>query len=253
MPTTEQQTQQQLLQQTAPTTAGDALTQQTTLDQAGLVGPQLGQTEAYNNALGGYSTAQYGVTQEQNALSQQENSLQSGTNAAQQGFEEQGYGLQQAAFGLTAQQQAQANTQALQGISSSGVANGTLNTIGQGRNVSNQNSAYALQQQQLANSQQQSQASQGSEEAGFAGGQQQLQLAGQNLGLIAQANGISQNQALTMLNYGNQQAGATAQSDILGLLGTYGAAGGQDEQQVGSALSNIGFAGGVNTLARPGG
>lgn len=251
MANSQQSTIQQLLQSLAPQTAGDALTAATDQQQIGLVGPQLGQTEAYNNALGGYSTQQYGITQQQNQLSQLGNQEQFATNAAQQGFEEQGFGLQQADFGITAQQQAQANKQALQGISSSGVASGTLNTIGQGRNVSNQNIGYGLQQQQLANAQAQSQASQGSEEAGFAGGQQQLQNAGQNLGLIAQANGISQQQALTMLNYGNQQAASGAQQDVLGLLGQLGNTGESDASNVGAALSQIGFAGGINSIARP--
>jgi hypothetical protein len=253
MPATpQQQTTQQLLQTTAPTTAGDALTAASDQQQIGLAGPELAQTEAYNNALGGFSTQQYGVTQAQNALSQQGNAQQYQQGIAQQGFEQQNYGLQQQAFGLQSQQNQLAHTTALQNQSTSGAASGTLNTVGQGRDTSNINSNFALQQALLGNSQQQSQISQQAEQSGFGYSQEQIGNAGKNLGLIAQANGISQSQALSMLNYGNQQSATGAQQDVLSLLSQYGQTGEGDVSTVGAALSQQGFAGGINALAKPG-
>lgn len=250
MATAQGDTLQQLLGSIAGQTSGDNLTQASTAQQIAQVGPELAQSQAYSQALGGYSTEQYGITQAQNALSQQGNAEQYAQGQAQQGFEEQNYGLQQQAFGLQNTGQQEAHTQALQGISTSGTASNTLNTVGQGRNVSNQNQSFALNQALLGNSENQAAVGQAAEQSGYNYNQQQISNAGQNLKYIAQANGVSQQQALTMLGYGQQQAGQGAQTDLLQLLGQYGSGASADAANVGSTLSQIGFAGGINTLAR---
>jgi hypothetical protein len=54
---------------------------------------------------------------------------------------------------------------------------------------------------------------------------------------------------MTMLNYGNQQAGAGASQDLIQLLSQQGNTASGNLSNVGGALSNIGFASGLNALA----
>jgi len=259
-------TQQQLLQAIAPQTAGDALSESATQQQIGLVGPETAQQVAYANALAGIQTQQYGITQQQNTLQQTENTQQGAQNVAQQGLEEQGYGLQQQAYGIQGGQlgvqQAQLNLayqNAVTGQQNQGAASGTLYTHGQqqalgtlAQNQSLSTQSLGLQNQLLGNQQQQSQVTQAGEESGFQFNQQQLANAQQNLQLIAQANGLSQQQALTMLNFQAQQAGIQGQQQGLQLLSQLGSTEANDESNIGSALALQGFAGGSSGPAKKG-
>lgn len=255
-------TQQQLLQQIAPQTAGDALSAATTQQQIALVGPETAQASAYAGALAGIQSQQAGITQQQTALQQTENTQQIGQNATQQGVEEKGYGLGQAAIGIQGQelgvQQQQANltyNNALRSQQDSGAAGGSLYTHGQssamGTLKSNDaltNQSLGLQNSLLNNQSQASANTQQGEESGYQFSQEQLGNASTNLGLIAKANGLSNQQALTMLNYQQQQAGLQGQQQTLQLLSQLGQTETGDEGNVGAALSLQGFAGGINAL-----
>lgn len=260
--TTSALTQQQLLQAIAPQTAGDSLTEAATQQQLALVGPETAQASAYAGALAGIQSSQAGITAQQNTLQQQENSQQIGQNQTQQGLEEKGYGLSQASIGLQGQelgvQQQQQNlsyNNALRSQQDSGAAQGSLYTHGQSSAIGTlkQNDALTNQslgiQNSLLNNQSQSAANtQQGEESGYAFNQQQLDNAQTNLGLIAKANGLSNQQALTMLNYQQQQAGLQGQQQTLSLLSQLGQTGSNDESNAGAALSLQGFAGGINAL-----
>jgi hypothetical protein len=257
------QTQQQILQGVAGQSAADNYTETSQLGQMNQVVPELGEQTAYTNALAGNQQQQYGVTQAQTALQQQENVQQGAQNVAQQGFEQTGYGLQQGSLGIQGQelgvQQQQSNlayTNALRSQTQQGAASGSLNTHGQ--NIANatltQNKAYGdqalgLQNSLLQNQSQQAANTQQGEESGFQFSQEQLGNAQTNLGLVAKANGLSNQNALTMLNFQDQQAGEAAKTSAYQLLGQYSQTLGQDSASIGAALSLKGFAGGINTAA----
>lgn len=264
--TTSALTQQQLLQAIAPQTAGDALTEASTKQQLNLVGPETAQASAYAGALAGIQSSQYNITQAQNTLQQQGNTQQLAQNTTQQGIEEKGYGLSQGAIGIQGQelgvQQQQLNlnyNNALRSQQDAGAAQGSLYTHGQssaistlGQNQALSSQALGLQNSLLNNQSQAAANTQAGEESGYQFNQQQLANAQQNLGLIAKANGLSNQQALTMLNYQQQQAGLQGQQQTLQLLSQLGSTASNDESNVGAALSLQGFAGGINTLARTG-
>jgi hypothetical protein len=249
-------TQQQLLQGLAPTTGADNIAIAALQSQQQAITPQVAQETAYANALSGIQSSQYNIQQQQTGLQQLGNTQQAAQNTAQQGIEQTGYGLQQAAYGIQGSeltnQQASLNLNygnALRSQSDTGAGQGTLNTQGQARANSTLGTqqvlatgALGLQSQLLGNQQAQSQNTQAGEESGYQFNQSQLANAQQNLGLIAQANGLSNQQALTMLNYQNQQAGVQGQQQSTALLAQIGEARLGDLSNVGSALSTQSFA-----------
>lgn len=249
-------TQQSLLQGIAPQTGADAIQLAGLQQQQQLVGPETAQNVAYAQALAGIQSSQYGITQQQTGLQQTENTQQSAQNVAQQGIEQTGYGLQQGAIGLQAQelgvQQQQTNltyNNALRSQQDSGAAQGSLYTHGQSsamntltQNDQLQNQALGLQNSLLNNQSQSAANTQAGEESGFQFNQQQLGNAQANLGLVAQANGLSNQQALTMLNYQQQQAGLQGQQQSAQLLSQIGEGALGDESTIGSALGLQSFA-----------
>lgn len=218
-------------------------------EQLGLTGAQLGQTEAYQQAMSGYQAQNLGLGEQ--ALGIQGTGLaeQGAQAATQQGFEEQQYALQagqypeQQAEAALAYQNAMRNTQGQQAIG------GTQNTVGGQADVSTLKQNYGFQQQDIARAQALSQLGQKSEESGYGYTQEQLQNAQQNLALNAKANGISEQQLLTMLNYGQSQTAETGAQDIISLLSNLGSTVSGNLSNAGGALSNIGFASGLNALA----
>lgn len=220
--------------------------------QLGLVGQQFGLQEAYNNAMATNQLGQLGISAQQTGLQQLGLQQQSAQAQAQQQFEQQQYALQsgqypeQFAEAKLAYQNALMNQQGQQAIG------GTMNTVGGKQQASTLTQQYGFQQQDIARAQALSQLGQQSELSGFQYSQQQLQNAQSNLALIAKANGLSQQQAYQMLQYGNQQAGLGAQQNIIGILSGMGNAALGNISALGGALSPIGFASGLNALA-PGG
>lgn len=250
------ETQQSLLQGIAPQTGSDALQIAGLQQQQSLVGPETQQNVAYAQALAGIQSSQAGITAQQTGLSQLENQQQGVQNQAQQGIEEKGYGLQQGAIGLQGQelgvQQQQQNlsyNNALRSQQDSGAASGSLYTHGQSSAMSTlktsdtlANQALGLQNSLLNNQSQAAANTQAGEESGFAFTQQQLGNANTNLGLIAKANGLSNQQALTMLNYQDQQAVLQGKQQSAQLLSQVGQAALGDESAIGSALGLQSFA-----------
>jgi hypothetical protein len=257
-------TQQQLLQAIAPQTSADQLQVQAADQQLNLVGPETAQNVAYANALAGIQTQQYGITQQQNTLQQQEGVQQGAQNVAQQGIEETGYGLQQGAIGIQGQQlgvqQQQLNlayNNAVTGQQDQGAASGTLNTHGQktalntlGQNQALSTQSLGLQNSLLGNQSQQAANTQAGEQSGYQFTQEQLANSQQNLQLIAQANGLSQSQALTMLNYQGQQAGLQGQQQAAGLEQQKEGIISGDASNIETTLGAISFAGGSSGPAK---
>jgi hypothetical protein len=248
----EQSLLNQLSTSTYPSTAPAELNLGLTNEQLGQVNPNLNNQLAYNNAMAGYQQANLGISNAQLGIQQTALGQQGQQQAAQQGFEQQGYNIQQGQYPEQQAEAALAYQNALQQTQGSQAIGGTQNTVGGKSAISTLGQQYGFQQQDIARSQALSQLGQQSEQSGYGYSQEQLQNAQQNLALNAQANGLSQQQLFTMLNYGNQQAGVQAQQQAQGL---------QTQQatdlisilaQGGPALSQIGFATNLNAIAGTG-
>ena len=224
--------------------------------QYGLLGQQLGlantglsQANTYNNVMAGYQQGQLGITAQQQGIQRTGLGQQGAQQQAQQGFEQQQYGLAQTQFPEQRAEAALNYQNAMKNLTDSAAASGTSNTQGQQRAQSTETAQYGFQTQDINRAQAQSQIQQQAEQSGFQYSQQQLANASQNLDLMAKANGMSQDQVLTMLNYGNQQQGQQTAQDVLGILSQMGQAGVANQQQLEASLSQAGFSGGINALA----
>jgi hypothetical protein len=218
-------------------------------EQLGQVGPQLGQQLAYNNAMAGYQGQNLQLSEQGLGIQQQANQQQQQQAATQQGFEQQQFGIQQGQYpeqtaeANLAYQNAMRQTQGAQAIS------GTQNTVGGQADISTQNQEHQFQLQDIARSQALSGLGQQAEQSGYQYSQQELQNAQKQLSLSAQANGLSEQQMMTMLNFGNAQAGQGAVQNIIQLLSGQASNALGQAGNVGNQLSQIGFASGVNALA----
>lgn len=218
-------------------------------EQLGLVNSNLGQTTAYNNALAGYQGQNLQLSEQGLGISQLGLQQQGAQSQAQQGFEQQQFGLQQQQY---PEQQAEAATAyqgALMGQQAGQAIGGTQNTVGGKQQAGALNQSYQFQQADIARAQQESQLGQQAEQSGYGYSQEQLANAQSNLSLNAQANGLSEQQLMTMLNYGNQQTGEGAQQDIISLLANQGNTAAGNLTNEGTTLSQIGQKAGLNALA----
>ena len=247
--TPQQQGISALNNQIAPTTALGQTQYNIGQYQLGQVNPELQNALTYNNAMAGYQQGQLGITAQQQGIQRTGLQQQGALNTAQQGIEQQQYGLQQTAYPEQRAEAALNYQNAIKNLQDSQAASGTSTTQGGQRAVGTENQQYAWQQQDINRSQALSQLSQQSEQAGFQYSQEQLQNASANLDLIAKANGMSQQQVMTMLQYGNQQQGQGAVQDVLGILSGEAQTGVTNLQNVGAQLSQIGFYSGINTQA----
>lgn len=250
------QTQQALLGQltgtAAPTTAEGNVQNTLTQDQLGLIGPELQDSTAYNNAMAGYNQA--GLESQLQGIGIQGTGLaeQGAQNSAQQAIEQQSYGLQSGQYPEQSAEAALAYQNQMMQTSGGQAISGTANTVGGKQQVATNQANYGYQTQDIARAQALSGLGQQSEESGYGYSQQELQNAQQQLGLSASANGLSEDQLMTMLNYGNTQAGVGAQQDVVSLLSQLGQGELGQVGTAGSALSSIGFASGFNALAGAG-
>lgn len=242
---------QQLQGEAAPTTAGTNLQYALGQQELGLTNANLADTTAYNTAMAGNSAQQLGLSEQGLGISQLGLQQQGAQLAQQQGLEQQQYGLQSGQYPEQQAEAALSYQNAMQQTQGGQAIGGTANTVGGRQNVSTEQQQYGFQTEDIARAQALSQLGQQSEESGYGYSQEQLQNAQSNLSLSAQANGLSEQQMLTMLNYGNTQAGAGAQQDIISLLAGQGSTASGGLTGVGAAISPVGFAAGVNAAAQP--
>lgn len=233
----------------APSIAQGDIQNQLLQTQIGQIGPETQESIAYNNAMAGYQQA--GLQNQAEDIGIQGVGLQQqgAQNAAQQGFEEQGYALQQGQYPEQSAEAALAYQNTMMQTQGGQAIGGTQNTVGGRQQVSTQAQQYGFQQEDINRAQQLSALGQKSEESGYGYSQEQLANATKQLGLSADANGLSQQELMTMLNYGNTQAGEGASQDLIQLLSQLGSGELNQVGTAGSALSSLGFAGGINALA----
>jgi hypothetical protein len=233
----------------APTTAQGQVQYNLGQEQLGLINQNLSTTEAYNQAMSGYQAQNLGLGEQGLGIQQLGLQQQGAQNQAQQGYEQQQYALNQTQYPEQSAEAALAYQNAMQQNQGSQAISGTQNTVGGKQQTSTINQNYGFQQQDIARAQALSQLGQQSEQSGYGYSQQQLSNAQQNLSLNAQANGLSEQQLLTMLNYGQSQAGQGAASSLVQLLSGQGTNALGQVENTGSALSTAGFAGGFNAVA----
>lgn len=187
--------------------------------QLGDLGPSLAQQSDYATLLAGDQLGGLGINSQQTALQQQGNTQQYQLTQKQQ------------------QEQGQKNqlqfTNQLQSLIGGEAASGAINTGG-----SKQQQSTLAQNAQWAN------ADLSRQEQLSAGDYARAQ---QNYGLIGEANGLSQQEVYTRLQYGIDQLGESADpSSLVSQAGNVLSGGAQG---VGSTLSEAGLLGGVNASA----
>jgi hypothetical protein len=203
----------------------------------------------YNATMAGYQRGQLGIQSQQQGIQRTGLGQQGALAQTQQGIEQQQYGLQQQQFPEQRAEAALNYQNAMKNLQDSQAASGTSTTQGAQRAVGTENTMYGFQQADINRAQQQSQLGQQSEQAGFQYSQEQLQNASANLDLMAKANGMSQDQVKTMLNYGAQQQGQQTAQDVIGLLSQMAQTGVSNAANVQAQLSAAGFSSGINGLA----
>lgn len=233
----------------APAAANSQLQYNLGQDELGLQNSALTQGQAYSNAMAGYGAQNLGLSEQGTALSGVGLQEQGANTAQQQAIEQQQYGLQQSQYPEQSAEAALAYQNTMMQTAGGQAIGGTANTVGGRQQVATNAANYGFQQQDIARSQAESALGQKGEEAGYQYTQEQLANARTNLGLSAQANGLSEQQMLTMLNYGNTQAGQGAAQNIIQLLSQQGSTASGGLSNEGAALSPIGFAAGVNANA----
>jgi len=204
---------------TAPQVAQQQLGVAGIESQLGTLGPKLQQQADYSSQLAGYQLGGLGINSQQSALQQQ------GT--------EQRFGAQQESFAQQGQQQQLDFSRQLQSLVGGSAASGALNTEGakQGQADIGQRAKWAA-------------ADLSRNEKLSAGDQARAE---QNYALLAKANGLSQQEVYTRLQYGLGQMGQSA--DPSSLVSQAGNALSGSVQGVGSTLSQAGLLGGMNALA----
>jgi len=239
----------QLQGEAAPTTAAGQLQYNLGQNELGLVNANVSQQQAYNNAMTGYDAQNLGLTEQGTAISGLGLQEQGAQNTQQQGLEQQEYGLQSGQYPEQQAEAALAYQNTMMQTAGGQAISGTANTVGGRQTVATNAANYGFQTEDIARSQALAGLGQQSEESGYQYSGEELQNAQANLALSAQANGLSEQQMLTMLNYGNTQAGESGAQDIIQLLSQQGSTASGNLSSVGSALSPIGFAAGVNAQA----
>lgn len=204
---------------TAPTVAQQQLGVAGIEQQLGDLGPGLQQSADYSDLMAGYQLGGLGINQQQTALQEQGSAAHYA--ATQQGFQQQ------------AQQNQLDFTNQLQSMIGSAAASGASHTGGAETGQSTLATQKQLADQSLA-----------TQESLSAGDQARAQA---NYGLIGNANGLSQQEVYTRLQYGLEQMGESA--DPSSLVAQAGNALSGSVQGVGSTLSQAGLLGGLNALA----
>lgn len=237
---------QALLSQVAPQVASDQAQEASLQQQIGAAPAQVNQANAYATAQEQLQQQNLGISEQQLNLQGQGAGLTTALTKQQQGYEQEEFGAQQ--------KQAGANYQyALKNLQGQQAESGALGAPGQARDTANLTSNFQTQQQEAQLGQQSELAGYHEQTGGtfggvnYGGGQEGLSQ--QNLSLMAQANGLSEQQLTEQLQYGlaqNEQSGITSVDQLLGQMGNLASG---DVSTEATALAPIAYASGVNPLS----
>lgn len=209
--------------------------------QLGTAGQALGVQSSELENTTGYDFANALLGYENTGLQSQALASQGGVAAAQQGLTTGEYGISATQY---PEQQAEAKQQfqtAQQGQQDAGAASGTTNTQGQKTAESNLASQYGWQQADIYRQQQLAALGQQSSQVAFGGTEEQIANAQQQLGLSAQGQGLSAQQASDQLKFGLQSLGVSAEPEqYLAAIANAEGSGAQQLSALGSQAALIG-------------
>jgi hypothetical protein len=213
----------------------------------GLTNAQQAVSNEYNNTLAGYQLGQLGISQQQLGIQGTSLQQQQQLQGVQTGVEQATYGLQQQVY-PEEQAEATANYNEQQSQLQGGLAaSGALNTKGSTQQQTLLGQNYAWQQADIGRAQQEAQLGQQATVAGQQYSEEQINNAQSNLSLLAQANGMSEQEVYNQLAYmtaNNQIQGA---ENPIALLNTIAQINQGDLTGTENLISPAGFAnGGLN-------
>jgi hypothetical protein len=213
-------------------------------NQMGQINAQTQLTEQQNQYQAQQQLAGLGIANQQLGLQQQGLQQQGAQQQAQQQYEQQQYNIQSGQYPEQFAEAALSYQNALMNMQGQQAIGGTQNTVGGKAQMGMLGANYGFQLQDITRAQQLAGIGQQAEVSGFQYGQQQLQNASANLGLIAKSNNMSVDQVYQALQFGQEQAGLGAQSDVLGLLGQMNQTALQNITTAGTAIAAGGIAAG---------
>jgi hypothetical protein len=209
--------------------------------QLGLTGPALGVSSAELENTSGYDFANALLGYQDTGLQSQALAQQGATAAEQQGISTAEYGVSSTQFPEQQAEAALANKNAVQSNSDQGAISGTLNTQGQKRTEQTQASNYGWQQADIFRNQQLAALGQQSSDVGFQGTESQIANARSQLGVAAQGQGLSAQQASDQLGFGLQSLGVSAEPEqYLAAIANAQGSGAQQLSALGSQAALIG-------------
>lgn len=229
--------------QAAPTIAQQGLTGAVASGQLGMTAPQLGVSEAELGNTQGYSLANALLGEQGIGLQSQGLASQAKTAAQQQGTEEAQYGVSQTQYPEQQAEAALQNQNAVIANRDAAAIGGVTDTTATKRTAATQQSQYGWQQADIFRNQQLAKLQQQSEEQGYQGTEEQFANQRAQLGLSAQGEGLSAQQAQDQLKFGLQQLGVNAEPEQY--LSSVANASSSEAQQLSAVLSQAGLIGGL--------
>lgn len=238
-------------QQFLPTAGAFGLQAAAAQQEAGLIGPELGLSNAYQSAMAGFQTGQLGIRGQQIGLSrlgtQQEQALQGILNP----LEQQSYALSTTQYPEQRQEAALTYRNRLLQEQGNIAQSGAQGTLGAQQELTTMKQQYGFQLQDIARSQQLATLSQRGTLAQQKYTTEQLNNALQNLSYVAESNGLSQQEVMTRLNYAITQGQLGAQATAIGILTHLGQIWSGAETNAAAILGTSGYVNGMNLYAPP--
>jgi hypothetical protein len=247
-----------LTSQAQPGVAADQAALAAYEQQLGSIGDQTQAADTYAQTMAGYQLGQQGISEKQLGLQGQGLALseQGQAMAHQLAGIQQGYEVQE--FGAQKQQNLENYMDQMKNLQGQQAASGSLGAPGQARDTANLSQNFQTSSL-LANLGQASEVAGYQEKQGggvFGAGeygltQQQNALSQQNLSLMAQANGLSEQELVTQLNQSlaqNKQSGITSVAQLLGTMGNLATG---DISTIGAAAAPLGYSSNINMLTAP--
>lgn len=247
-----QATLAELMSQIGPQLGADATTQAGYQQQLGAVGAGVQSQDAYAQAMAGIQQGNLGISEQQLGIQGQGLAAQEGLSSQQQGIEQQQYGLQQQQYPEQQAEQALSYKNTVQAQQGNAAASGATNTEGNKQAVVTNAAQNQWANADINRAQQNAMLGQQSEQAGYQYQQGEYARSQENLGLMAQGNGLSEQQLQDQLAYGisqNQNSGVASAGQLLAQMGSLASG---DISAAGTALAPIAYAGGVNPFTTGG-
>ena len=235
------------------TLAGAGLQGAAYQSQAAQVPKTVALKNAYTTAMAGYTGAQLGVSRQQLGIQTTALQQKSALLGGQFTIERQQYALAQQAYPQQYAQAALTYTIKKKQLQEQGATSGAQNVTTQKKQLGTLGQEYTWQVQNIQRAQKTTQLGQQATLEKQQYTQQQIANNQKNLTLLAQSNGLSQQEVITRLNYAianNQIQGVTSINTLMAKLGSVYSG---EATQLGSQLGLGGFAGGtiggMNVLA----